>query len=161
MLADAFVGEHGGNFQLSSFKAELARLPNLDCCVIKPQTYMNRSGEAVQAVLDYYRVPLSSLLVVYDDLDLALGGMKFSRSGSSGGHRGMESIIQACGEQAIHRLKLGIGRPEPDQDPADYVLKRFMREEKVLVDEVLEKGKKALRSYLDVGLEAAMNQYNG
>ncbi len=96
----------------------------------KPETYMNESGQAVRALMDYYQVPISQVLVVYDELDLTLGDIRLKRAGSSAGHNGIKSIIKHCGED-FFRLRLGIGPKTPEQmDSADFVLQKFAGPEK-------------------------------
>ncbi|MGC9398922.1 MAG: aminoacyl-tRNA hydrolase [Anaerolineae bacterium] len=107
----------------------------------KPQTFMNASGKAIGALTRYYKIPPQHLLVIYDDLDLPLGTVRFRQEGSSGGHRGVQSIINHLSTSRFPRLRLGIGRPPGRMDPADYVLQDFSAEEQPLLWEVLRMAK--------------------
>lgn len=125
-----------------------------------PQTYMNESGRSVGPLVQFYKVPLDRLLVVYDDLDLPLGVLRLRPDGGSGGHRGMQSVIQHLGTNAFPRLRLGIGRPPGGKDPADYVLEDFAPDEEPIVEEMLDRAIAAIRCWLTEGLEKAMSLYN-
>ncbi len=125
--------------------------------VLKPQTYMNLSGYSVALALNYYKVPLDRLIVVHDDIDLPLGRIKIKKNSSSGGHKGVESIIQALNSKGFIRVKLGVGR---GNDPAKYVLSKFREEELKIVENVLIKAKDAVITIIEHGLERAMSLYN-
>lgn len=126
----------------------------------KPQTYMNKSGYAVASLINFYRIPVECLLVVYDDLDLPLGTTRLRPSGGTGGHRGMRSIINQLGRQDFPRLRIGIGRPPGRMDPADYVLQDFSADEEPLVEEVLEQAAAAIGTWLVEGIDEAMTRHN-
>jgi PTH1 family peptidyl-tRNA hydrolase len=126
----------------------------------RPQTYVNVSGTAVADLRRRHRVPLSNLLVVYDDLDLPLGQIRLRAGGGHGGHNGMRSIIDALGEQGFPRLRLGIGRPPAGVDPADYVLGRFDPAEAALVDAAVERAADAVEVFVLEGIERAMSAFN-
>ena len=127
----------------------------------RPQTFMNASGEAVRTVLDYHGVPLGRLLVVVDDADLPLGGLRLRGQGSSGGHHGLESIAQHLGTREFARLRIGIGRQAGAREITDYVLGRFSAAEALLVDEVLAVACEQVECWLDAGIGKAMSQFNG
>lgn len=103
-----------------------------------PFTFMNESGRAVRATLDYYKVPVQDLLVIHDDIDLPFGRLRLQVGGGSGGHNGIRSLERALGTKEFSRLKVGIGRPPGRQDPADYVLSRFSKKEREEFDPVVE-----------------------
>ena len=126
----------------------------------KPQTFMNESGRAVAALTRFYKVPLECLLVVYDDLDLPLGSVRLRPEGGSGGHKGMRSIIEHLGTQDFPRLRIGIGRPPGQMDPAAYVLQDFSADERPLLEETLERAVAAVETWLRQGVEVAMDRYN-
>lgn len=128
--------------------------------LIKPQTFMNLSGEAVVGALRFYKLHPDSLLVIHDDLDLPLGRMKFASGGSSGGHHGVESIINILNTPQFARLRVGIGRPAETREGADYVLSPFSEGERAMVKEVCEKGGEAVALFLKNGLQTAMNHFN-
>lgn len=115
----------------------------------KPQTWMNESGKAVSPLASFYKVSPDRILVIYDDLDIPLGTVRFRMSGSSGGHRGVQSIIQQLGTQDFPRLRLGIGRPPGKMDPAAYVLQNFSTEEELLLEETLRLAKTLIKAWLN------------
>ncbi|MGC8862556.1 MAG: aminoacyl-tRNA hydrolase [Armatimonadota bacterium] len=123
----------------------------------KPKTFMNNSGSAVGAIARRYRLQPGDILVVYDDIDLPLGKLRIRMRGSSGGHKGVNSIIQALGSSDFPRIRVGIGR---SGDAIDYVLSRFTRREREIIDPALQSAADALEVILDEGIEAAMNKFN-
>jgi len=127
----------------------------------KPQTYMNLSGQAVGALLRYYKVPLEHLLVIYDDVDLPLGTLRLRPGGGSSGQKGMASIIERLGSQDFPRLRVGIGRPPGRMEAAAYVLEDFSRQEAALLPEILDRAAEAVLTFTVEGLPAAMNRFNG
>jgi PTH1 family peptidyl-tRNA hydrolase len=129
----------------------------------KPLTWMNRSGRAAKALLEWGQgPPLERLLVVLDDLDLPLGRLRFRRRGGNGGHNGLSSIIDELGSREIPRLRLGIGRPDAAerQDVVDWVLQPFSTEEERLAADIVEKSVEAVRTFVIRGIEHSMNRYN-
>ncbi len=133
--------------------------------LLKPLTYMNNSGMAIRAVTDWYKLPPSSLLVIYDDMDLPLGKIRLRLSGSAGGHNGMKSAIAHLGTQNFPRLRLGIGKPpganiKDDSSTVSYVLGRFSSGENQIVSEVLQLVVEAVELSIKQGVEKAMNHYN-
>lgn len=127
----------------------------------KPQTYMNLSGQAVRALVGFYKIPLNHLLVSYDDVDLPLGALRIRPGGGSAGQKGMASIIESLGAQDFPRMRIGIGRPPGRMDAADYVLQNFSVAEKEVLDATLERAVDAILVFVTKGLDAAMNQFNG
>lgn len=125
----------------------------------KPQTFMNRSGEAVAQLLAYYKIPLDRLLVIYDEIDLPLGAVRLREKGGSGGHNGMRSIIGSVGEQ-FSRLRLGVGRPPGQMDPASFLLKNFLPDEMPVVEIMIQEGSAAVETFLQDGVEIAMTRHN-
>jgi len=126
----------------------------------KPLTYMNRSGLAVAQILNFHKIPPPDLLVVHDDMDIPLGRIKIVRSGGSGGHNGVDSIIETLGTREFPRLKIGIGRPLPQQKPEHYVLEPFSFEERAILKETLKKAARASEAIVRQGIEEAMNLFN-
>ncbi len=126
----------------------------------KPLTYMNRSGLAVAQILSFHKIPPPDLLVVHDDMDIPLGRIKIVRSGGAGGHNGVDSIIETLGTREFPRLKIGIGRPLPQQKPEHYVLEPFSFEERSILEETLKKAGKASEVIVRQGIEEAMNLFN-
>ena len=129
--------------------------------LLKPLTYMNRSGQSVRAVTDWYKLTPSSLLVIYDDMDLPLGKIRLRMSGSAGGHNGMKSIIAHLGTQDFPRLRIGIGKSAGQQETVSHVLGKFSPREVKIVREVSILAEDAINLSLKQGIEKAMNLYNG
>jgi peptidyl-tRNA hydrolase, PTH1 family len=145
------------------FNARLARSERGAQRVLlcEPQTYMNSSGEALAAVLAYYHVARTALLVVVDDADLPLGELRLRPSGSSGGHHGLESIEQHLGTREYARLRVGIGRQSAAREITGYVLGRFHSTESALVAKVLTVAADQAETWLAAGIQKAMSQFNG
>ena len=128
----------------------------------RPQTFMNASGEAVGALVTYYRVPLERLLVAVDDADLPLGELRLRARGSSGGHHGLESIEKHLGSREFARLRIGIGRTaDGRREITDHVLAPFTAAELVIVEKVLTAAAAQAECWMDNGIEMAMNRFNG
>jgi peptidyl-tRNA hydrolase, PTH1 family len=127
----------------------------------KPQTYMNLSGQSVQGLLHFYKIPLENLLVAHDDLDIPYGTIRIRPTGGPGGQRGMANTIELLGTKDFPRLRLGIGRPPGRMDPKDYVLQDFSKDELKLMPELLSRAADAALEFVMKGLNAAMNKYNG
>ena len=127
--------------------------------LIKPTTFMNLSGEAVRAVMDYYKIDVKDILIVYDDIALDLGRIRFRANGSDGGHNGIKSIIKHAGTKDFDRLKIGIG-PQPNIPSENYVLQNFPKEQLDDLKKVLIRADEAIEFYLKNGIQKAQNQYN-
>lgn len=130
-----------------------------DVLIIKPTTYMNLSGEAASLVMNYYKIDPENILVIYDDLNLELGRIRFRANGSDGGHNGIKSIIQHMGTNKFDRLKIGIG-PQPPIPSEAFVLQNFSKEQEPLLKETLKNSINAIEYYLDQGIEKAQNKFN-
>jgi len=128
--------------------------------IVKPLTFMNRSGEAVVEVLKYFGITANQMLVIHDDLDLPVGRIRLVLKGGAGGHRGVSSIIQHLGHQDFPRLKLGIGRPAYGETVESYVLRPPYPEETLAFNDMVERGFEAVQTVLSTGLVAAMNRFN-
>ncbi len=128
---------------------------------VKPLTFMNLSGDAVSWLMNYYKIELEDLLVVYDDLDLEFGKIRLRKTGSAGGHNGIKSIIQKVGFQDFGRLKIGIGKPNhPAIEISDYVLMQFTESEKKELPFILDTVVSCVKSAIINPIEQAMNEYN-
>ncbi len=159
-VLDRLAQKHRLLFSRRRFNARLAEGEiKTGVLLVKPQTYMNLSGQAVGKVLASYRVPLSDIIVVYDDLDLPLGRIRLRPSGSAGGHHGMESIIAKIHSEDFPRLRVGIGRPESRED-VNHVLGRFTEDELRLLDATYDRAVEAIEMWIGEGIEKAMNVYN-
>lgn len=129
--------------------------------LMKPQTFMNASGEAVSAAMNFYKLPPERVIIMFDDISLDPGKLRLRRKGSDGGQRGMRSIITCTGSENFPRIKLGIGaKPRPEYELADWVLSYFTLEEKKLMTEAAEKAGNAVELILRGEFEKAMNQFN-
>jgi PTH1 family peptidyl-tRNA hydrolase len=146
-----------------TFRAELAdaRVNNEKVLFCLPQTYMNRSGDAALALFQFYKLSLSDLLIVHDEMDFAMGKFAFTKSGGAAGHNGVASIQERLGTHTINRLRLGIGRPVPPLKKEDYVLQRFTADEENILQEVYPKAENALTDWVSFGIDKAMNSWNG
>jgi PTH1 family peptidyl-tRNA hydrolase len=129
--------------------------------LVKPQTYMNLSGQAVSSLMRFYRIPQNQLLVFYDEIDLPVGTIRIRHEGGSAGNRGLASIIQQLGTQEFPRLRIGVGRPPGQKEAADYVLKGFSKDDLEVISIVLDRAVDAARVFICEGLDTAMNQFNG
>lgn len=131
--------------------------------LLKPHTYMNNSGQSIRAVIDWFKLPPASVLVIYDEMALPLGKLRLRLKGSAGGHNGMRSIISHLGTSEVPRLRIGIDSPSADQgkDSISFVLGRFAPQENQLLPAVLDLGVDAVEVALKQGIEQAMNLYNG
>lgn len=136
------------------------QIANRPVILVKPQTYMNLSGTAVSALLKFYKIAPTDLLVSYDELDLPSGTLRLRAEGGPAGHNGMRSIIEQLGPN-FPRLRLGIGRPAGQMAPAAYVLQDFDRAEQATVARLLVEGVKAVETFLESGIVLAMSKHNG
>lgn len=161
---DALADRHNLRFEdkkRAKARIALGRIGEHRVLLAKPQTYMNLSGSAVQGLLTFYRIPPTQMIVVYDDLDLPVGTLRIRPKGGSGGHRGLSDIIQRLGTQNFPRIRVGIGRPESGMDPAAYVLLPFRQQEEPLIQEAITRVLQAIETWLNEGIDPAMNRYNG
>jgi len=130
--------------------------------LVKPQTFMNLSGRAVSKVVSYYKIPLQDLLIVYDDLNLELGQIRIRKKGSTGGHKGMESIMQYLHSEEIPRLRIGFGNPSINFnfDCVSYVLSNFNVDEEDKIKEAIKLSAEAIKTIIEDGFEKTMRKYN-
>lgn len=128
--------------------------------LVKPTTYMNLSGNAVQQVLHYYKIDPQECLVCYDDLDLQIGDIRLRAKGSAGGHNGIKDIILKLGSDVFPRLRIGIGNDFPKGQQVNYVLSRFNSQEKKIMEETLDTAVNAALSFVTEGIEETMNSFN-
>lgn len=129
--------------------------------LVKPQTYMNLSGESVRGLVDYYKVDeTSEVLIIYDDVSLGVGQMRIRKKGSAGGHNGIKSIIQHLGTQEFLRIKVGVGEKPKEYDLADYVLGHFSKGEKVIMESGYTRVNEAIKHILMDEIDEAMNRFN-
>lgn len=158
MVLDKWAADEGFSFrEEKKLKCFLAKKD--DIIFVKPTTYMNLSGEAVRAVMDYYKIDVKDILIIYDDIALDLGKIRFRANGSDGGHNGIKSIIQHVGTKDFDRLKVGIG-PQPNIPSENYVLANFPKEQHNELRSVLKKSIEAVEFYLENGIQKAQNKFN-
>lgn len=129
--------------------------------LLKPATFMNLSGEAIRRVIDFYKIQIEDMLVVYDDISLNLGTMRFRASGSDGGHNGIKNIIKHLGTNKFARLKLGIGPQLPNQKSENFVLGNFNSEQLEVVKKICKIANEAIIYYIKTNINEAQNKYNG
>ena len=131
------------------------------CLLMKPQTYMNLSGEAVREAAQFYKIPSDHVLVIYDDVSLPVGKLRVRPSGSAGGHNGIKNIIAHLGTDVFPRVKVGVGAPShPDYDMVDWVIGSFSAQEKKIVDEALDRALDAAECIISCGVTEAQNRFN-
>lgn len=126
----------------------------------KPTTYMNLSGESVKELQNYYKVDNDNLIIIYDDISLDIGQIRIRTKGSAGGHNGIKSIINHLGSNEFPRIKIGVGEKPAKWDLADYVLSRFNKDEREIIDTTLWSVSKCCKTWIEKGINEAMNQYN-
>lgn len=164
---DLLAARHGLKFDVKRAKAvaavgtlQLLPADPVRVALVKPQAFMNVSGPSVSSLLHFYKIALTDLLVLYDDLDLPLGAIRLRASGSAGGHNGMKSIIQSVGSNEFARLRIGIDRPPGRMDPAAYVLQDFSPQQEVVMEQTRPEVVDACEHWLVNGITSAMNVYN-
>lgn len=152
------------NIQLNKSKFqglyEDGLIENQKVILIKPQTFMNLSGNCVKEIVDFYKIDKENILVIYDDMDIEPGQIKIRKKGSSGGHNGIKSIIQMLGTEDFARIRIGIGRPKHNGDEINYVIGAIPEEEILSLEEGCEKAKEAAIEILKNGIDIAMNKFN-
>ena len=128
--------------------------------ILKPQKYMNLSGESIKEAINFYKIKQENLIIVYDDIDIEPGIIKVRKSGGAGTHNGMKSVIQNVGTKDFTRIRIGIGQPKIKSDLINYVLGFIPEEEKEILDKSTTKGKDAIVEIIKNGVDIAMNKYN-
>ena len=164
MVADEVGERQNGAIQKVKFKAltNIFTISGEKVLVMKPVTYMNLSGEAVRQAVDFYKIPAERVLVISDDTALAVGRLRIRKGGSAGGHNGLKSIIQHLGTDQFPRIRVGVGeKPHPDYDMADWVLGKFVGEDKKAIDAAVKKAADAVECFIKEGCDRAMNKFNG
>lgn len=136
------------------------RIKDQSVLLVKPQTFMNLSGQSVREIVSYYKVPPEKLVVIYDDIDTPWGKVRIRKKGSSGSHNGMKNIIYNLQYDNFPRIRLGIGRPYPNQDLADFVLEPFPKSEKEVLEQVVLRAAQAVETMIEDGIDLAMNRHN-
>lgn len=129
--------------------------------LVKPQTYMNNSGEALREVMDFYKLETQKIVVIYDDIDLDLGVIRIRSKGGPGTHNGMKSIVCHLGTEDFPRIRVGIGKPAPEQDLINFVLGKYNQDEQRIINEAVERVSVAAGELITAGIETAMSKCNG
>lgn len=163
MAVDALAKDLGVKVDRVRFRAYCgeAKIGDNRVLLMKPQTFMNNSGEAVREAMQFYKLTPDRVVLCFDDISLPVGGLRVRRNGSAGGQNGVKSIINLCGGQDFPRVKLGIGaKPHPDYNLADWVLSRFTKDEMQLMAQAAEKAVGAVKLMVEGNIEEAMNRYS-
>jgi peptidyl-tRNA hydrolase, PTH1 family len=163
MLLDRLASKLKVRFSRLQSKALIASATYEERRIIlaKPQTFMNLSGQSVQGLIHFFKLPLTNILIAHDDLDLPPGTIRIRPDGGSAGQKGMNSILERLGTDEFPRLRLGVGRPPGQMQAPDYVLQDFSRDEISIVNETLDRAVEAAITFVINGLEVSMNKYNG
>lgn len=161
-VVETLAKRNGLRFSDKKFKARMARgdIADESCVLLKPQTYMNLSGESVGPAMGFFKLTTGEVIVVHDELDLPIGRIKLKKGGGHGGHNGLRSLKQHLPDDGFVRVRIGIGRPPPEWDPADYVLSRFHSSERREAERAVDEAADAVESILRDGIDKAMNKYN-
>lgn len=163
LCVDMLAEKHGFTVKKLKFKSLLgdAEIGGHRCLVMKPQTYMNLSGDAVRDAAQFYKIPPERIVVLFDDISLDVGKIRIRRKGTDGGHNGIKNIIYHLNSDMFPRIKIGVGKkPHPEYDLADWVLSEFKKDEEAPLKTALEHACAALELLLDGKIDEAMNQYN-
>lgn len=163
LCADLFAESMNTEIKRLKYHALTAEV-NIDghrCLLMKPQTFMNNSGEAVAEAAKFYKIPLEKIIVVFDDISLPIGKLRVRRKGSAGGHNGIKSIISHLGSENFPRVKIGVGaKPHPDYDLGDWVLTSFKKEDFPALKEAMVNACEAVKLIVNGNTDKAMNLYN-
>lgn len=160
-FVDKLVREASGNFRSESkFHAEVckAHLNGQQCWLCKPDTYMNRSGQAVAAIAKFYKIPLDEILIVYDEIDLPPGTVRLKKGGGHGGHNGMRDVISHLGSKDFLRLRIGVGHPGHSDQVSDYVLGKPSKADRRLIDDTIDAGLAVMPLVVKGDIETAMQR---
>jgi PTH1 family peptidyl-tRNA hydrolase len=160
LVAESVAAGHGLDFrEKADYRICDGSIDGERIVVMEPLTFMNRSGAAVRKVADRYHIPPERVIVIHDDLDIETGRLKIRRKGSSGGHKGVESIIQSIGSREFVRVKIGIGR-DGEMPVESYVLSKFRRDELPLIRDAVARAAESIVAIVAIGVDKAMNRYN-
>ena len=162
IAVDAIAEKYGTVIDRLKYKSYCATVEIGDAKVLlmKPQTYMNNSGEAVVEAMNFYKIPPENVIIIFDDISLDVGLMRVKRKGSDGGQKGMRSIIYLSGKDTFPRVKIGIGHKPEKWDLADWVLSQFSNDERKQIDEITKKATNAVELIVGGSIDKAMNLYN-
>ncbi|MBN1450256.1 MAG: aminoacyl-tRNA hydrolase [Anaerolineales bacterium] len=163
MLVDRLTVRFNARMSRLQAKALVASLnyEGKKLILAKPQTYMNLSGQSIQGLARFYKIPLENMIVAHDDLDLPFGTIRIRPGGGPGGQKGVASTIERLGSKDFPRLRIGIDRPPGRMDPAAYVLQDFPKADMTMLSEILDRAADAVMTFVLEGLNPAMNKFNG
>ena len=153
-------GVEVNKYKLKALMGEY-RKPHEKVILVKPQTFMNLSGNAVRSFFQFYKPTIDQMLVIFDDLDLPFGSIRIRKSGGSSGQKGMNSIIEQLGTEEFPRIRVGIGRPPGKMNSVDFILNKFRNSENKDLELILDKCADAVECFIENGIETTMNRYNG
>ncbi len=162
-VIDALAGKAGIDVSEKKHKALIGKgiVAGQKCILAKPQTFMNLSGESVRELMDYYKIDeKAELIIISDDISLAVGQLRVRKKGSAGGHNGLKNIIQHLGHEQFMRVRMGVGEKPNGYDLADYVLGHFPKDERALMDEAAKEACLAIEMMMTEGPDGAMNRFN-
>ena len=162
IIIDRFLEHLESPSSFLKFSSEIhkSKYSGRELLLVKPLTFVNRSGTSISNIVDHYGIESGDILVIHDDLDIEFGIVKFKCGGGTGGHNGLESIVEHLGNADFNRLRFGIGRPPGRKDPAVFVLSGFRKAEKNELDFLIDRSISAIKDYIDSGIDYAMNEYN-
>ncbi|MBK8020472.1 MAG: aminoacyl-tRNA hydrolase [Chloroflexi bacterium] len=163
MAIDQLAKRHGLSLSKIEHKAQTAHgtIAELRCILAKPMTFMNLSGDSIVPLASFYKIPPERIIVLFDELDIPFGTLRLRKTGSSSGQKGMKHIMERMGTQEIPRVRIGIGRPPGRMNPADFVLMPFKGDDAITALELVDRAADAVETWLKLGMDAAMNRYNG
>lgn len=162
LAIDALVAKYNVQLNKEMFNGEYTktRINGEDVIIVKPQTFMNLSGECVGPLSSYFKIDKEDIFVIYDDMEIRFGQLRIRNTGSSGGHNGMKSLIQHLGGQEFPRLKVGVGRPKGEKSVVSHVLAQFTKEQEKHLPMILEACVGAIEKFIEGDVRGAMNAYN-
>lgn len=163
LTIDALADRYSIEVKEKAYKALIGKgvIEGNRVILVKPQTFMNLSGESVRAVMDFYKEELEHFFVIFDDISLEPGQLRIRKKGSAGGHNGIKNIIAHLGTQEFARIRVGVGEKPERMDLADYVLSHFSKEEQPIMEQAYRDAAAAAVSVMTEGIDAAMNRFNG
>jgi len=162
-VVDLLASRHGGGWEAAKVDGMIARLRMADgdsALLLKPLTYMNLSGEAVQGIAHYFKIDTPDILIVADDVNLPLGRLRARKTGTEGGHNGLRSVAQILGTIDYPRLRVGVGRGDERRELADHVLSRFDADEIPGIEAAIARAADAAETFVTSGIDVVMNRYN-
>ena len=161
MTIDKLAEKHNVSVDKSKFKALVGEfnLGGEKIILMKPQTYMNLSGEAIREAVNFYKLDLKNVLVIYDDLDIPVGALRIRTAGSPGTHNGMRSVVSNLGSQKFPRIRIGIGNDE-QRDIIDFVIGKLSKDDEEILNDTIESASLAVECFIAEGIDKAMNKYN-